>query len=152
MSKIVPLVKALAQPAAEKYGCDLWDVEYVKEAGNWFLRVFIDRPDGVSIIHCEDVSRDLNPLLDEHEDIFPDGYTFEVSSAGAERRLRGPSDYELFSGRLAEVKLYKSRDGKKSYLGNLAGTADGGVILDIAGERHSFQKEEIASVRLRISI
>ena len=152
MSKIVDIVKSFAAPAAEKYDCELWDVEYVKEAGNWFLRVYIDRSGGVSINHCEDVSRDLNPLLDEHESIFPDGYTFEVSSAGAERRLRGPSDYERFTGSLAEVKLYKSRGGQKSFIGSIAGTDGGGIALDISGERHSFEKAEIASVRLRIEI
>ena len=152
MSKIADIVKSFAAPAAEKYGCELWDVEYVKEAGNWFLRVYIDRPGGVSIIHCEDVSHDLNPILDEHENIFPDGYTFEVSSAGAERQLRGASDYERFTGHLAEVKLYKARSGKKAFLGNLAGTEGGGVTLDIDGEPFSFDKTEIASVRLRISI
>ena len=144
------IVKSFAALAAEKYGCELWDVEYVKEAGNWFLRVYIDRPGGVSITHCEDVSREVNPLLDEHEGIFPDGYVFEVSSAGAERRLRGPSDYELFAGHLAEVKLYKARGGQKAFLGNLAGTQDGGVTLDVGGELHSFEKAEVASVRLRI--
>ena len=151
MSKIVDIVKALAAPAVEKHGCELWDVEYVKEAGNWFLRVYIDRPDGVSIQHCEDVSRDLDPLLDEHEGSFPQGYTFEVSSAGAERRLRGPSDYERFAGRMAEVKLYKAREGRKTFLGNLAGTDGSGVTLEAEGQQFSFDKSEIADVRLRIS-
>ena len=152
MSKIVDMVKALAAAAAEKNGCELWDAEYVKEAGNWFLRVYIDRPGGVSIKHCEDVSHEMNPLLDEREDMFPNGYTFEVSSAGAERWLRGPSDYGRFEGHLAEVKLYKARDGKKTFLGNLAGEAEGGVLLDVDGERRRFEKTEVAGVRLRISI
>ena len=153
MSKITEIVTALAAPIAEKHGCELWDVEYVKEAGNWFLRVYIDRPDGVSIGHCEEVSRELDPLLDEREDDFPSGYTFEVSSAGAERWLRGPSDYERFSGRLAEVKLYRSRSGSKTFAGTLAGTdGSGSVELDVSGERHSFEKSEVAGVRLRIGV
>ena len=150
MSKIIDTVTELAGPAAEKHGCELWDVEYVKEAGSRFLRVYIDRADGISIAHCEAVSHELDPILNEREDLFPDSYTFEVSSAGAERRLRGPSDYERFAGRLAEVRLYKSKDGQKSFLGNLAGSKDGGVELDISGRRHSFDKTEIANVRLRI--
>ena len=150
MSKIIEAVTALAAPVVEKHECELWDVEYVKEAGNWFLRVYIDRDDGVSIGHCEAVSRELDPILDEHEGLFPDGYTFEVSSAGAERRLRGPADYIRFEGRLAEVKLYKSKNGQKVFIGNIAGSADGGLELDIAGERHIFEKTEIANVRLRI--
>ena len=152
MSKITEIVRALAEPAAAKHGCELWDVEYVKEAGTQYLRVYIDREGGVSIGLCEDVSKELDPLLDEHEDLFPGGYTFEVSSAGAERWLRGPSDYERFIGNLVEVKLYKSRDGKKAYTGILAGTNDGGALLDISGERCSFEKAEIAGVRLRIEI
>ena len=152
MSKIIDAVTALAAPIAEKHGCQLWDVEYVKEAGGWFLRVYIDKPDGISIDHCEAVSRELDPILDEKEDLIPGSYTFEVSSAGAERRLRRPSDFERFAGCLVEVKLYKSKDGQKTFLGNLAGWQDGGVEIDVSGRRHSFTKSEVAGVRLRIAM
>ena len=151
MSKITDAVTALAEPIAKKHGCELWDVAYVKEAGGWYLRVYIDREDGISINHCEAVSHELDPILDEREDLIPGSYTFEVSSAGAERWLRGPSDFERFAGRLVEVKLYKSKDGKKAFLGNLTGWHDTGVDLDISGQCHSFLKSEIAGVRLRIS-
>jgi len=150
MSKIVDAVKALAGPIVERNDCELWDVEHVKEAGGWYLRVYIDRPGGVSISHCEAVSREMDPLLDAREDLIPGSYTFEVSSAGAERRLRRPSDFERFAGHLVEVKLYKSKNGQKTFLGNLTGWADGGVEIDISGQRHSFEKTEIAGVRLRI--
>ena len=150
MSKIIDAVTAMAAPIAEKNGCELWDVEYVKEAGGWFLRVYIDREGSVSIEHCEAVSRELDPILDEREDLIPGSYTFEVSSAGAERHLRGPADYERFSGHLAEVRLYQSRNGRKSYLGKLAGYNDGALKLDASGELHLFEKSEIAAVRLRI--
>jgi len=151
MSKIVDAVTSLAAPVAEKHGCELWDVEYVKEAGGWYLRIYIDRKDGISISHCEMVSRDMDTILDEREDLIPGSYTFEVSSAGAERRLRRPSDFERFAGHLVEVKLYKSKNGQKSFLGNLTGWADGGVEIDVSGKHHSFEKVEVASVRLRIS-
>jgi len=150
MSKIAQAVAALAAPIVENNGCELWDVEYAKEAGGWVLRIYIDRPDGISISHCEAVSRELDPILDEHEDIIPGSYTFEVSSAGAERKLRRPSDFERFYGHLVEVKLYKSKNGQKTYLGNLKSSVDGGVEIDVAGQPHSFSKSEIASVRLRI--
>ena len=150
MSKVVDTVTGLARPIVEKYGCELWDVEYVKEAGSWFLRVYIDRPDGVSINDCENVSHELDPLLDEYDALFTGSYTFEVSSAGAERQLRRPSDFERFTGRLVEVKLYSARNGRKTFLGNLAGSKDGDIELDISGERHSFKSPEIANVRLRI--
>ena len=152
MSKITDAVKALAGPVVEKNGCELWDVEYIKEAGGWYLRVYIDRTGGVSISHCEAVSRELDHILDEREDLIPGSYTFEVSSAGAERRLRRPSDFERFAGHLVEVKLYKPKNGQKTFLGNLSGWADGGVEIDIAGQRCIFEKPEIASVRLRLSM
>jgi len=151
MSKIIETVTSIAGPIAENHGCELWDVEYLKQAGNWYLRIYIDHPDGVSIEQCEAVSRDLDPILDEREDLIPGSYTFEVSSAGAERQLRGPSDYDRFAGRLAEVRLYKSKDGQKTFLGNLAGTFEGGVSLDISGKRYDFSKSEVANVRLRIT-
>lgn len=81
MSKLTDAVLALAEPVAAQQGCEIWDVEYVKEAGSRYLRVYIDKPDGVSIQDCEDFSRALDPILDEADPI-PDSYIFEVSSAG----------------------------------------------------------------------
>jgi len=150
MSKITDAVTALASPVAEKNGCELWDVEYVKEAGGWYLRVYIDRPEGVSISHCEAVSRELDPVLDERDDLIPGSYTFEVSSAGAERRLRRPSDFERFTGHYIEVKLYKPVDGQKVFFGNLAGYSDSAVELEVSGQRRFFEKSEVANVRLRL--
>ena len=151
MSKIIEAVTALARPIVEKNGCELWEIEYLKEPTGWVLRIYIDHPDGVRIDHCEAVSRELDPILDEHEDIIPGSYTFEVSSAGAERRLKRPSDFERFMNHLVEVKLYKAKDGQKVYLGNLAGySKDGCVEIDISGQRHTFDLSEIANVRLRI--
>ena len=150
MSKITDAVTLIAAPVAARNGCELWDVEYVKEAGGWYLRVYIDRPDGVSIDHCEAVSKELDPILDEHEDMIPGSYTFEVSSAGAERHLRRDSDFEQFIGHYVEVKLYKPKNGQKVFLGNLAAYRDGTVEIDQAGQRLSFEKSEIASVRLRL--
>jgi len=151
MSKITNAIALLAAPIVEKNDCELWDVEYVKEVGGWYLRVYIDRDGGVSINHCEAVSRELDPILDEHEDLIPGSFTFEVSSAGAERRLRRPSDFERFMGRLVEVKLYKPKNGQKAYFGNLIGFEDGAVEIDVSGQRRTFEKAEIANVRLRIS-
>jgi len=152
MSHIIDTVTALAEPIVTKNDCEIWDVEYVKEAGNWFLRIFIDRPDGISINHCEAISRELDPILDEHEDMFHDGYTFEISSAGVERKLRGPSDFERFSGRPVEVKLYKSKDGQKIFSGKLIGWDADGLSIDISGVLHSFSAAEVASVRLRLEL
>lgn len=149
MSKITDIVWALAEPVAKAHGCELWDVEYVKEAGGWFLRIYIDKEDGVSITDCEAVSRALDPILDERDPI-PDSYTFEVSSAGAERTLKRPSDFERFMGHLVEVKLYKTRDNRKEYVGKLTGYRDGEVEIDVSGTDYKFSKGEVANVRLRI--
>ena len=151
MSKIIDAVTALAEPIARQNDCELWDVEYLKEVGGWVLRIYIDRSDGVSISHCEAVSRDLDPILDEHEDIIPGSYTFEVSSAGAERRLKRPSDFERFMGHLVEIKLYKPKDGTKIYLGNLvAYSKEHGIEIESSDQRQTFKPIEVANVRLRI--
>ena len=150
MSKITDTVKSLAAPIAEKNGCELWGVEYVKEAGAWFLRVFIDRPEGVSISHCEAISRELDSILDLHENLIAGSYTFEVSSAGVERQLRGPSDLKRFAGHYVELRLYRAMDGQKTYHGDLADWDESGVELDIEGQRLRFEKTDVAGVRLKL--
>ena len=149
MKKIAEIISEIAAPIALKQGCELWDVEYVKEGGEWFLRVYIDREDGVSIDHCEAVSREMDPLLDDVSEI-PGSYTFEVSSAGAERALKRPSDFEKFIGHNVLVKLYKSMAGKKEYSGKLSQYEDGDVELLVSGEKLRFDKSDIALVRLKI--
>lgn len=151
MSKITERVWQLAEPIVKEQGCELWDVEYVKEAGGWYLRLYIDRDEGVSIEDCEAVSRAFDPILDE-EDPIPTSYVFEVSSAGAERQLKRPSDFEKFMGSLVEVKLYKPSDGSKVWVGNLAGYEDGAVEIDAHGAAKRFEKADVAGVRLRIEI
>jgi len=152
MSKITDEITKIAEPIAIKNGCELWDVEYIKEPSGWVLRIYIDRPDGINIEHCEAVSRDLDPILDEHEDIIPGSYTFEVSSAGAERRLKRPSDFERFIGHLVEVKLFKAIEGQKIFIGNLKSfSKDAGIEVEVGGICHIFKLSEIANVRLRIA-
>jgi len=133
MAKVTDAVAALALPIVEQAGCTLWDVEYVKEAGEWFLRVYIDREGGVSIEDCEAVSRPLSDLLDEADPI-AGSYTFEVSSAGADRALRRPEHFAQFMGSEVEVRLYRPRDGRREFTGILRGYEDGGVVLDAGGE------------------
>ena len=150
MSKLTDRVSALVQPVVEEEGCSLWDVEYVREAGTWYLRVFIDKDGGVGIDDCERISRRLDPILDE-EDPIPDSYVFEVGSAGAERELRRPSDFVQFMGHEVEVRLYRPLDGKKSYVGELCGYEDGKLSLYVGGETLSFEKPQIAKVNLHVS-
>ena len=152
MNKIAQRVYDLALPVAEKMGLDIWDVEYLKEAGDWYLRVYIDKLEGgIFISDCENFSREMDPILDEADPI-EGSYVFEVSSAGAERQLKRPSDFERFMGSNVEVKLYKAVDGRKSYQGTLSAYEDGKVSVDVSGIVMSFEKEVVASVRLRVVI
>lgn len=151
MSKITDAVFKLAQPVVEQEGCTLWDVEYVREAGTWFLRVYIDKAGGVSIDDCERISRRLDPMLDEADPI-PDSYVFEVGSAGAERELKRPADFEQFMGSRVEVKLYQPMDGSKSFVGALSGYDGGDVSINMAGSEKRFERAKIAQVRLRAEI
>lgn len=150
MSKITELVWKLAEPVAERNGCMVWDVEFVKEAGERFLRVYIDREEGVDISLCEAVSRELDPILDEADPI-PESYTFEVSSAGAERELKRPGDFERFIGSNVAVKLYSAKGGSKEHVGTLTDYDNGDVEIEQNGKKTVFTGAEIAQVRLRIT-
>ena len=147
MAKVTDAVAALALPVVEAAGCSLWDVEYVKEAGTWFLRVYIDKEGGVSIDDCEAVSRPLSDLLDQADPI-EGSYTFEVSSAGADRALKKPEHFARFQGVEVEVKLYRPKEGRKEYVGLLRDYQDGAVTLETAGQEAVFTKQEVALVRL----
>lgn len=147
MSKITEKVEILAKPIVEEEGCELWSVEYVKEAGTWYLRIFIDREGGVDILDCERISRRLDPILDE-EDPIPDSYVFEVGSAGAERELKRPSDFEKFIGSEVEAKLYQPYQGRKSIVGKLDAYNDG----DVTVSGILLKKSQVAQVKLHVSI
>ena len=149
MEKVTDLTARLAAPIVEEQGCSLWDVEYVKEAGSWYLRVYIDKEGGVSIDDCEAVSRPLSDALDEADPI-EGSYTLEVGSAGIDRVLRKSEHFAAFLGSEVEVKLYRAREGKKEYVGLLRGYADGGVTLEEGGGTITFEKKDIAQVRLYV--
>ena len=149
MNKVTEAITKLAEPVVQEAGCTLWDVEYVKEAGQWFLRVYLDKDGGVAIEDCEVVSRALDPKLDEI-DVISDSYTFEVSSAGAERQLKRERDFVQFIGHLVEVKLYRAIDGGKEHVGTLVAYDGGDVTIEVAGVTRRFEKNDIAMVRLRI--
>jgi len=149
MNKVEERVWQLAEPVVTSLGCLLWDVEYVKEAGSWFLRIYIDKEGGVSIDDCEAVSKVLDPILDE-EDPIPNSYTFEVSSPGAERVLKRPRDFAAFTGHLVEVRLYKAQDGQKRFVGRLISGDDDHVAIDVGGDPLRFDRSAVAQVRLRL--
>lgn len=151
MGKLVDTVRSLAEPVAAQCDCEVWDVEYVREAGAWYLRVYIDKPGGVGIDDCEAVSRALDPVLDEADPV-PGSYVFEVSSAGAERELKRPGDFERFIGEQVEVKHYQPIDGAKSHVGLLRGYDNGDVTVEVNGAERVFKKAQVAQVRLHMTI
>ena len=149
MAKVTELVAQLAAPAVAAAGCEIWDVEYVREAGEWYLRLYLDKEGGVDIQDCEAVSRVVSDLLDEADPI-EGSYTFEVSSAGAERVLKRPGDFERFLGSPVLVKLYKARDGRKEFPGHLKSYDNGDITITAGGKDLTFPKAEVALCRLRI--
>ena len=150
MKKITDVVWELAEPVVREHGCQLWDVEYVREAGQWYLRLYLDKDGGVDILDCEAISRRVSDLLDEADPI-ESSYVFEVGSAGLERQLKRPGDFARFMGSPVLVKTYQNRDGRKEFAGTLVGYEDGAVLLDMGGaEPVRFGKNEVALVRLRV--
>lgn len=151
MKKITELTAELAAPAIAEAGCTLWDVEYVKEGGTWFLRVLLDKEGGVDILDCEAVSRKLSDLLDEADPI-EGSYTLEVGSAGAERVLKRPGDFQQFLGSPVLVKLYRPQEGRKEFAGTLAAydEATGAVTVTLPDGERTLEKKDIALTRLRV--
>ena len=147
MAKVTDVVTGLAAPIAEAAGCRLWDVEYVREGGTWYLRVYLDKDGGISIDDCEAVSRPLSDKLDEVDPI-EGSYTLEVSSAGLDRVLKKPEHFQAFLDQEVSLHLYRPRDGKREFIGFLRGYDSGAVTLETDGVLQTFSRKETAQVRL----
>ena len=147
--KVTQQVEAFARPIVEAHGCSLWDVEYVREGTEWFLRLYIEKEGGVDINDCEAISRAVDPILDE-KDLIKESYHFEVCSAGLERALKRPEDFQRFMGSPITVKLYRPRNGLKEIPGILRGYEDGRVTVEAGKETFTLEKSEVALVRLRV--
>ena len=147
--KVTEIVAKIAEPVVQAHGCQLWDVEYVREGDQRFLRIFLDKETGVDINDCEAISRAMDPLLDEADPI-AESYHFEVCSAGLERTLKRPGDFERFLGSAIIVKLYRPRNGLKEIPCVLSGYDNGKVTVTAGKETITFEKSEVALVRLRV--
>lgn len=147
--KVTDLVASFAEPIVKDHGCELWDVEYVREGSEYFLRLYIDKDGGVDISDCEAVSRAVDPILDEKDPI-AESYHFEVCSAGLERALKRPGDFARFLGSPVTVKLYRPRNGLKEIPCVLKDYAEGRITVEAGGETITFEKSEVALVRLRV--
>ena len=147
--KVTELVAGFAKPVVEAHGCELWDVEYVREGSDYFLRIYLDKEGGVDINDCEAISRAMDPILDEKDPI-KESYHFEVCSAGLERALKRPSDFVRFMGSPITVKLYRPRNGLKEIPCVLKAYEEGRVTVEAGKETITFEKSEVALVRLRV--
>ncbi len=137
----------LLAPIADKYGVEIYDVEYVREGRDWYLRAYIDKPDGVNIIDCENVSRALSDALDA-EDYIPDAYILEVSSPGLGRTLKKDRHLEKSLGQEVEIKTYKSIDGHKEFTGILKAYDKNTITIEETDTDRVLSRKEIALVRL----
>ena len=147
--KVTDFVTELAKPIVESFGCSLWDVEYVREGSERFLRIYLDKDGGIDIEDCEKVHRAMDPILDEKDPI-AESYHFEVCAAGIERPLKRPSDFEKFMGSPIFVKLYRPVNGLKEIPGILRGYEDGKVTVEAGKQTLTFEKSQVALVRLRV--
>lgn len=146
--------EALLEPIAAANGCGIYDVEYVKEGSDWYLRAFIDKPDGVGIVDCENVSRAFSAKLDE-EDFIPDAYILEVSSPGLGRALKKDRHLEKSLGDEVEVKTYRPVVGRQKEFTGILKSYDKDTVT-IETEKDSgtgdmvFAKSDIAVIRLTL--
>lgn len=136
------------QPIMDEHQFELVDVEYVKEAGNWYLRAYIDKEGGITVDDCEVVSRLLSQWLDQN-DFIEDSYIMEVSSPGLGRPLKKEKDFARSMGDEVEVRLYKARNKQKEFTGILKAYDKATVTIELEdGTEEVFTRAEIALIRL----
>ncbi|MDY3818331.1 MAG: ribosome maturation factor RimP [Lachnospiraceae bacterium] len=142
----------LVTPILEKYGFELYDVEYVKEGGNNYLRVYIDKPGGIAVNDCETVAREMNPILDE-KDFIPDSYVFEVSSPGLGRALKKDKHLLKSIGEEVEIRTFRPINHEKQFEGILKSFDDKELTVALNDEQElTFARTDIALIRLALDI
>ncbi len=145
---IAAVCRELVQPLADRLGLSLWDVRFVKEGADWFLRVIIDKPEGVTINDCVDLTHLLNPVLDKADPI-PQSYCLEVTSPGIERELTRPEHFAAYEGEPVTVLLIRpAENGQREFVGLLVGVTDDTLSLELeSGEVRQFSRKELAAIR-----
>ena len=140
----------LLEPIVSEAGFELVDVEYVKEAGTWYLRAYIDKPGGITVDDCEAVSRKFSDILDE-KDYIEDSYIFEVSSPGLGRPLKKEKDFQRSLGEDVEIRTYRPIEGQKEFEGVLKAFDKNTVTIAYEDDTEQvFQRNEIALIRLAL--
>ncbi|ABZ84842.1 conserved hypothetical protein, possible yhbc family [Heliomicrobium modesticaldum Ice1] len=140
-------VSAWAMPIVEELGLELIDVEWVKEGGNWYLRIFIDKEAGIEMEDCQEVSRRIDEILDR-EDPVAHSYSLEVSSPGIDRPLKSDRDYERFRGETVRITTFAPVMGAKEHLGELAGKNETSILIRKNDEEMAIPLTQVSSVRL----
>ena len=146
MASAAERVYSLIKETVENEGVILWDVRFLKEGASWYLRVFIDKEEGISIDDCSRVSHAIDPVIDEADPI-DKSYYLEVCSPGLERELIRPEHFERFIGKTVKIKLYKAIDSKKEFIGILKQAGDL-VVLEVNGEEMNFGFKDISKANL----
>ena len=139
--------EALLEPIVAEHDFELVDVEYVKEGSNFYLRAYIDKPEGITVDDCEVVSRTFSQKLDE-EDFIDEAYIMEVSSPGLGRPLKKEKDYKRSMGKELEIRTYRAINKEKEFYGILQEDNESSVTIDCEGTEMTFQKSDIALIRL----
>ncbi|MYL45998.1 ribosome maturation factor RimP [Virgibacillus halodenitrificans] len=153
-SQVIKTTEELLHPILEHKGLELVDIEYVKEGKNWFLRIYIDKPGGIDITECGDVSEELSEKLDQQDPI-KEAYFLEVSSPGVERPLKTKDDFSINLNKNIYVKLYEPVEGEKEYEGILKDFTNNILTLEIKVKTRSKQIEipydKIAKARIAVT-
>lgn len=146
MANVAEKVFSLIENTVKEQGVELWDIRFVKEGASWYLRVFIDKPEGVTIDDCSNVSRAIDPVIDEADPIDV-SYYLEVCSPGLERELTRPEHFEKMIGEKVRIKLYKAADGTKEFAGVLK-AFNGSAVIEVGGAEREFSLKEISKASL----
>ncbi len=151
---IAEQARRVVEPVLARDGFELVEVEWGREGLRWVLRLYVDKPGGVTIDDCQAASRTVEPILDV-EDFIEPSYELEVSSPGVDRPLRKAADFERFAGQRAHVRTYgpieataPGSPGRKNWTGTLRGFRDGAVELDVDGVLHRIPHDQIAKANL----
>ena len=147
MANSAERVYELIKDAVEAEGVRLWDVRFLKEGASWYLRVFIDKPEGISIDDCTNVSHAIDPIIDEADPIDV-SYYLEVCSPGIERELTRSRHYEESLGKQVRLKLYRAYDGKKEITGTLEDVTEENVTLITEGNALTVERKNISKANL----
>lgn len=143
-------VEAMVMPIIEEGNFELVDVEYVKEGSNYYLRVYADKEGGINIDDCVAISRALEEKLDA-DDFIQEAYILEVSSPGLGRPLKKEKDFKRSIGKEIDIKLYKAQNKQKEFTGVLTAYDEETIVLEIEGEEQTFNRKDLALIRLALN-